>query len=352
MPVSTTTPGGYGGGDVGIGCDLSIVQTAVSRMSSSGEVVTTTLGGSVLPVDVAARAIDGRVHVALASAGDRNDGFDTFLSAAQLGPEPITGGARCVERFGEFGGMGFDDGRQVVAVALTPRGEVVVQTRDPWAIVTASGEIPLPGVERKDTGHDLFHEDAGGGIACASCHAEGGEDGVTWSFEFGLRRTQDLRGGLIGTEPFHWSGDMATFAELTHEVFSERMGGPDLPPAHGQVMLEWIDALELPARTLPADPGAVERGRALFESTETACASCHAGPMLTSHASFEVRTGEGPFQVPSLLGVGLRPPYMHDGCATNLHARFSAPCGGDAHGTTAALAREQIADLVAYLDTL
>jgi hypothetical protein len=43
---------------------------------------------------------------------------------------------------------------------------------------------------------------------------------------------------------------------------------------------------------------------------------------------------------------------MHDGCATNLHARFSAPCGGDAHGTTAALAREQIADLVAYLDTL
>jgi hypothetical protein len=44
---------------------------------------------------------------------------------------------------------------------------------------------------------------------------------------------------------------------------------------------------------------------------------------------------------------------MHDGCAANLTERFSGKCGGgDKHGLTSKLTPGQIADLVAFVETL
>jgi cytochrome c peroxidase len=64
-----------------------------------------------------------------------------------------------------------------------------------------------------------------------------------------------------------------------------------------------------------------------------------------------VNTG-GDFQVPSLLGVGWRAPYLHQGCAPTLADRFNPCGGGDAHGRTSQLTTDQRVDLVAYLETL
>jgi hypothetical protein len=61
---------------------------------------------------------------------------------------------------------------------------------------------------------------------------------------------------------------------------------------------------------------------------------------------------DGTFQVPSLLNVAARAPYMHDGCAPTLADRFGPCGGGDHHGVTSPLGAAQIADLVAYLQTL
>jgi hypothetical protein len=58
------------------------------------------------------------------------------------------------------------------------------------------------------------------------------------------------------------------------------------------------------------------------------------------------------FQVPSLLGIGTRGPFMHDGCAATLRDRFNPACGGDKHGITGQLSPAQIDDLIAYLNTL
>jgi CxxC motif-containing protein (DUF1111 family) len=59
------------------------------------------------------------------------------------------------------------------------------------------------------------------------------------------------------------------------------------------------------------------------------------------------------FQVPSLSDVGSRAPFMHDGCASNLAARFSPGCGGgDKHGVTSQLSAAQLADLMAFLESL
>jgi hypothetical protein len=64
-----------------------------------------------------------------------------------------------------------------------------------------------------------------------------------------------------------------------------------------------------------------------------------------------VGTGN-PFQGPSLVGVSMRAPFLHNGCAATLTDRFAPACGGARHGNVAALAPTDIADLVAFLSTL
>jgi cytochrome c peroxidase len=72
---------------------------------------------------------------------------------------------------------------------------------------------------------------------------------------------------------------------------------------------------------------------------------------LSNNATVTVGTGLS-LQVPSLRGVAYRAPFLHNGCAPTLLDRFGACGGGDAHGKTSTLTSAQLADLVAYLDTL
>lgn len=92
-------------------------------------------------------------------------------------------------------------------------------------------------------------------------------------------------------------------------------------------------------------------GQVLFNDPSVGCASCHSGSRLTNNQSMNVNTG-GSFQVPSLLGIAWRAPYMHHGCAATLADRFGPCGGGDTHGQTAQLTIDQRADLIAYLETL
>ncbi len=243
-----------------------------------------------------------------------------------------------------------------IAVAFDGDGMVVVQAREPAALFLGSGsKVVLSTDSRADTGHAVFHGNAGGFMACASCHAEGAEDGRIWNFSCeGERRTQSLNGGIAGTEPFHWNGDMKTFSQLMDNVFVGRMSGPKLVREQLDATLTWIDHQPRPPTSPAPDPGAVDRGHALFnDGAKTACATCHAGAKFTNNLGADVGTG-GMFQVPSLIGLGARAPFMHNGCAKTLADRFTiAACGGgDKHGVTSSLGAAQIADLIAYLETL
>jgi cytochrome c peroxidase len=58
-------------------------------------------------------------------------------------------------------------------------------------------------------------------------------------------------------------------------------------------------------------------------------------------------------QVPALLDVADRAPYMHDGCATTLMDRFTnATCGGTNHGNTSSLTSADLTNLATYLESL
>ncbi len=252
---------------------------------------------------------------------------------------------------------------------------IAIQTRNPWRIVIAQYQeaaeaqrslVDAPRLDLAtskdfyqggilDLGHEDFHTDTGFGLTCASCHPNGGDDGVAWEFVTGeIRRTQDLRGGLLDTAPFHWQGEHRDMEELVQETFFERMGGS--VARHGNLLDvdDWLDRLAMPPSfAVAGDEQAVARGKALFERSAVGCASCHSGERFTNNATVDVGTG-GAFQVPSLVGLSHRPPYMHDGCAKTLMARFTDErCGGgDLHGQTSHLSQSELQALVAYLSTL
>jgi cytochrome c peroxidase len=144
---------------------------------------------------------------------------------------------------------------------------------------------------------------------------------------------------------------LANFEKLVLETFYGRMAGPAMQPAHLDALAQWIDKVPRPKGFVPADPAAAERGRAIFGDPLVGCAGCHAGEKMTNNGTFDVETG-GVFQVPSLLGLGFRAPYMHQGCAQTLADRFAFCGGGAAQGNVSGHTAEGLRDLIAYLDTL
>jgi hypothetical protein len=224
---------------------------------------------------------------------------------------------------------------------------------------TSNGELAHlvladePGYTEADIGRTVFETVQPSRLACASCHPEGGDDGHVWPQGALALRTQSVRGGILATAPFHWEGDVPSFDALVDEVLVSRMHAAVLHPTRASAFASWVNALEVPPR--PAlDADAVARGRELFESAEHQCSTCHRGESFSGGDTVDVGTG-GLFQVPVLVGVVYRAPYMHSGCATTLRDRFtaSAECnGGDRHGHVSDLTQPQIDDLVAYLSSL
>jgi hypothetical protein len=249
---------------------------------------------------------------------------------------------------------------QAVAVAFNPalQSRLLVLLRQPAELLLVDLEqktqeaVALSERTVEDTGHALFHQASPAGIACANCHPEGGEDGRVWLFnENERRRTQPLDVGLADTAPFHWRGELVSVSSLVREVLTNRMGSALQSDERLLALESWLDQLESPAPLRdPTDALALE-GKAVFESPEVGCASCHTGPAFTDNRSYDVGTGEV-LQVPSLVGVAYRSPLMHDGCAGDLWARFEPSCGGSNHGATSMLTVEQLGALVAYLETL
>jgi hypothetical protein len=319
-------------------CERPVVNTVVTEMGPGGVGGTHFVGGSV-GVDI---AYDPQSNsVAVASAGSHavmtstlsniNDVCDPGFAMTSLAGRPV-------------------------AVAFTPGGLTVVQTRNPATLTVLHGGpiISLP-VEPDSAGFDLFNTEATPrGIACASCHPAGLEDGHTWQFvPQGARRTQSLAGGISASAPYHWDGAFADMPTLLTEVMVNRMGGAPVLPAMERSLLDWLDTVPTPTpRRDPADP-AVIRGRALFTRADVGCSTCHTSPR--PKLSFDVGTGRSnpqAFQVPNLAGVSARLPLMHDGCAATLAARFDPACGGSSHGGAGLLSAAERDDLIAYLESL
>lgn len=365
------------GGSGGVADCTGVVQSRLTQLGGVDRFGRSVRLGATLAVDMAVSPVNGKLAVVQAGTRDPDQPMPALVvpgasdEHALLSTRP--GPSSSVQVFGQDAPSIADDPGetpclldlegiqirgQAVAVAYTPAGTLLVQNRQPAQLLfyVAGGRAPryavqLGGDSVYDTGHEIFHRDPGGGVACASCHVEGGDDGHTWEFStFGLRRTQSVNVGLAGTAPFHWQGDMHDLSTLMEEVLVGRMGGVHQSQGRTQALQSWLFELQPPPPPRRGDDPAAVRGRVLFDG-QAQCSTCHSGAKLTDNATVDVGTGE-PLQVPSLVGIAYRAPFMHSGCAATLRDRFDPNCGGAQHGNASDLAPEQLDDLIAYLESL
>jgi YVTN family beta-propeller protein len=226
----------------------------------------------------------------------------------------------------------------------------------------------------------------GSWLSCASCHPDGGTDGVTWMFPDGPRQSPALW-YAAQTRPWHWSAalDELQDVEETIQVIQHGFGlAPGLDPpllggpnAGRSTNLDALAAFMEHGIRPPNLPFGqdVSLGRSLFQSK--GCSACHGGPTWTSSAMpglvgtldpdgnemvddvlqevgtvnpLDVRGATG-FDPPSLFGVGLTAPYLHDGSMPSLEALLVSR-HPDPQGAGNGLDDEEITALVAFLRSI
>ena len=218
-------------------------------------------------------------------------------------------------------------------------------------------------------------------MSCASCHAEGGQDGRVWDFsQFGegLRNTISLNGkagmahGLL-----HWSanfdelqdfeGQIRGFAGgtgLMEEVdfyTADRADSMGLEKAGLSTDLDALAAYMTSLSKTESHPISVAEvtpeariGESLF--SEKGCATCHTGVTFTDSLSAQrhdvgtlletsgQRLGAAldGLDTPTVLGLLTSAPYLHDGSAATIEEAIAAH-------TIVNLNEDELVNLTAYL---
>lgn len=211
-----------------------------------------------------------------------------------------------------------------------------------------------------------------GTFACATCHLEGGDDGLIW-MTTGPMQTIQLNGRLADTGPFNWLGTKSKLLDNMDQTI-DRMGGDGLSTAQLQDLQAFLlEGLRAPVNP-HVDPAGLtqiqEDGRVVFHREDVGCASCHSGETLSNSEAYDVGTsteaeralreqrileGEdlpppGFFNTPSLRGVWRSAPYMHNGIAADLREALEITSG--TMGDIGLLAEYELVALVEYLKTL
>jgi cytochrome c553 len=260
-------------------------------------------------------------------------------------------------------GLAYDP-RMRIAVAWAQEDRVL-GVRDYVADTPFPGQvIPVPhsfepnaAAQAIGRGRRLFHscdERIGGGLhACASCHPDGLDDGLTWPTPDGPRQTPTLRGRLDGTAPYGWLGRRKSLESHIVQTI-HRLGGKGLDAQARGDLAQYLLAMRAPARAMPEAAADVARGQALFVD---ACAYCHQPASgftdgerhdVTSRAKGDVSAA---FDTPSLRFVGTTSPYFHDGRYENLRALL-VDSEGTMWSASRAFSTTDFAALEAYLRTL
>lgn len=230
-------------------------------------------------------------------------------------------------------------------------------------------------------------------LACASCHFDNRDDGQVWDRTDdgeGVRNTISLLGkGSPGHGNLHWSANFDEVQDFENDIrhnfggqgflsdelfytstYSLTLGAPKATlNAELDALAAYVNSLqELPPSPYRNPDGTLtedgEAGRMIFISA--GCASCHGGPQFTdsptglrhqvgtiTHASGN-RLGQPLYglDTPTLRGLWLTAPYLHDGSAATLNTVFSTRNPLDLYGSLQsylATNPRAIDQLVAYL---
>jgi DNA-binding beta-propeller fold protein YncE/mono/diheme cytochrome c family protein len=225
-----------------------------------------------------------------------------------------------------------------------------------WRQVVTMAQSALP--PEIEAGRRLFYSaldgrmaGAGAGVSCATCHADGRNDGFTWTLQGQPRQTPALVGPVDQTAPVTWTNEVDSVATEAQLTTSLRMGGLGLSDTEAGQIQAFVVAQRYPdVRRAGEASDLVELGREVFERAEVGCAGCHSGSLLTDNQRHLVLGGEAT-QTPTLRGIAATAPYLHDGSLPNLASLVRWARDGKM-GDTSSLSEHELDALVAYLESL
>jgi cytochrome c peroxidase len=214
--------------------------------------------------------------------------------------------------------------------------------------------------ERIRQGRLLFHTTSNpavsaDGRACANCHINGYDDGLTWPTPEGPRQTPVLAGRVADTPPYGWTGKRRTIPLHLKDTI-HRLGGAGITAAQADALAAYVTSLAAPRPKRSANDDQVIAGREVFESKRAGCTTCHVGKRFVDGALHNVKSAvkkldvTKAFDTPSLRGLSHSAPYYHDGRFASLDALLRGVDGSMGH--TAHLTEVERAALVAYLESL
>ncbi len=263
-------------------------------------------------------------------------------------------------------------GRQPTAVMPSPDGSAVYvadSLDDTISVVEIASGLrpstialgPRPELTSVDRGERLFSSaklSHDGWMSCHSCHTDGHTNNLVSDTlgdgSYGAPKRVPSLLGVAATGPWTWMGSVARLEDQIKKSIVTTMHGPK--PTNEQVsdLAAYLNSLTPPSpRQVDVDPidaSAVSRGRAVFSARK--CTICHVPPEYTSPDHFDVgltdEVGNREFNPPSLRGVSRRDALLHDGRASSLEDVFLK----ERHPRGLALNSQEIADLVAFLETL
>ncbi len=254
-----------------------------------------------------------------------------------------------------------DDRRLYVANAFSD-SITIIDPKDGQRL----GEVslgPQPEASRARLGEELFfnarlaHD---GWMSCHSCHTDGHTNNLLVDTlgddTYGApKRTPSLL-GTGATGPWAWDGSMPSLQAQILKSIETTMRGYKPTNAQADAIATYLRTLSPPPAppivdpALKADPDSIVRGAEIFQ--ERGCQRCHAPPEFTTPMTFEVgfidEQGQSEFNPPSLLGVGQRDRFLHDGRARSLQEVFET----FGHPNSSRMSDGERSDLIAYLNSL
>jgi DNA-binding beta-propeller fold protein YncE len=228
-------------------------------------------------------------------------------------------------------------------------------------------------------------------ISCASCHADGGQDGRAWDFTErgeGIRNTTTLVGSAgMGQGRVHWSGNFDEIQDFENDIRNAFKGKGFMSDKDFETTSDPLgnakkglspdlDALAAYVTSLSKyenspykkENGSLTNdavsGKSIFENLQ--CATCHTGNNFTDsernllHDVGTINIASGGrrgkpllgIDTPTLRGIWNTAPYLHDGSVNTLEEVFTTKNKENKHGDTSNLSRTEIGQLVAYLKQL
>jgi DNA-binding beta-propeller fold protein YncE len=341
-----------------------------------------------------------------------SEGTGKLVELDALSVEPA---ARPIATYGSCGapsGVVLDEEETTAYVFCRSTAELMAVSLDTkkwsaWPIASPHEErLSALAVKGRRLFYDAVDSSMSDGVACATCHPEGREDGHVWhevlaqSISFfgageagytlaafptrgpaldekgmavratriGLARQTPLLAGRVEAEgPYGWRGESTSLAMRVERGFGlHRWMGEGRAHYTVSKEAEALAAFLREGLVAPPRPSALTpaqlTGKDIYESPTTGCTDCHApegGAQRNAVSLVETRRmtrwpyfsdDTSYYKAPPLVGIGGTEPYYHDGSALTLRQLIDS--NKDHMGRTSHLGESDREALVDYLETL